>query len=66
MTFLVTFTFDAVLILEMLAFLDQLAYILITIIMKSIISIILETCIFCIGDNGHVPDEYLPDETEGN
>ena len=52
MTFLVTFTFDAVLIIEMLAFQDQLAYILITIIPKSIISNILENCLFCIWGNG--------------
>ena len=62
MTFVVTFILDAVLILEILAFLDQLAYILITIITKSVISNILETSIFCIEGNGHVPDEYLPDE----
>ena len=66
MTFLVTFTFDVDLIFEMLAVLDQLAYMLITTIMKSIISIILETCTFCIGGNGHVKDEYLPDEIGEN
>ena len=61
MTFLVTFTFDFVPSLDMTACFDQFACILATIMMKGYIPIELEPCTFCIGYNGRVPDEYLPD-----
>ncbi len=66
MTFLVTFTFDFVPSLDMTACFDQFACILATIMMKSCNPIELESWTFCIGCNGHIPDEYLPDVIKKN
>ncbi len=66
MIFLVTLTFDSILLLKMWAFLDQFAYIFTTIITKWSILIKLEAWMFCIGYHGHVPDEYQPDENKKN
>ena len=64
MILLVTFTFDFTPFLDMTACFDQVSCILATIMMKSCIPIKLESWTLCIGCNGHVPDEYLPDVTK--
>ncbi len=66
MTFLVTFTFDIALFLELLACLSPLAYILATIIMERCFPIMQMTWTFPIGCNGAVPDEYFPDVIQKN
>ena len=66
MTYLVTFTFDSTLFLELLACLSPLAYILVTIIMKRCFPIIQMTWTFPIGCNGPLPDEYFLDVINKN
>ncbi len=66
MTFSVTLTFRFVLPLEMSGFLEPLAYILVTIRMKTCIPCIFRAWTFYIGLNGHVPDEYIPDVIKKN
>ncbi len=66
MTFLVTLTCDSTLLLKCWAFLGQFEYIFTIIITKRSILIRLEAWMFCIGSNGHVPDEYQPDENNKN
>ncbi len=66
MTFLMTFTCDSTLLLNISTFLDQFKYIFTTIITKRSILIRLEAKMFCIRYNGHVPDEYQPDENKKN
>ncbi len=66
MTFLVTFTFDSALFLELLACLSSLACVLVTIIMRRCFPITQMTLRFPIGCNGHVPDGYFPDVIKKN
>ncbi len=58
--FLVTFTFDFLPFLYGTACLNGFGSILAKIIMKGCIPIKLESRTICIGCNGYVPDEYLP------
>ncbi len=66
MTFLVTFTLDSALFLELLPCLSPLAYILVTIIMERCFPTTQMTWTFPIGCNGHVPDDYFPDVIKKN
>ncbi len=66
MTFLLTLTCDSTLILEMWAFLGRFEDIFTTTITKRSILIRIGAWMFCIGCNGHVPDEYQPDVNKKN
>ena len=66
MTFLVTLTLHFVFLLEMSGCPDHLADILATVKMKDCNLSIFEAMTFYIGFNGHVPDEYFPDDIKKN